>query len=35
MVRSLRIRTDKPLQEIDTVAQVEELYQSQPDKPEE
>jgi len=31
--RILRIRTDKPLAEIDTLERVEELYQSQPDKP--
>jgi DNA ligase-1 len=31
--RILRIRTDKPLAEIDTLARVEEIYQSQPDKP--
>ncbi len=31
--RILRIRTDKPLTEIDTVARVEEIYQSQVDKP--
>ena len=31
--RILRIRTDKPLSEIDTVARVEEIYQSQVDKP--
>jgi len=31
--RILRIRTDKPLAEIDTVARVEEVYQSQVDKP--
>jgi DNA ligase-1 len=31
--RILRIRTDKPLGEIDTVARVEEIYQSQVDKP--
>jgi DNA ligase-1 len=31
--RILRIRTDKPLDEIDTVARVEEVYQSQVDKP--
>jgi DNA ligase-1 len=29
----VRIRTDKPLEEIDTVARVEEIYQSQVDKP--
>ena len=31
--RILRIRNDKPLTEIDTVARVEEIYQSQVDKP--
>ena len=31
--RILRIRTDKPLSEIDTVERVEEIYQSQVDKP--
>jgi DNA ligase-1 len=31
--RILRIRRDKPLGEIDTVARVEEVYQSQVDKP--
>jgi DNA ligase-1 len=31
--RILRIRTDKPLEEIDTVERVEEIYQSQVDKP--
>jgi DNA ligase-1 len=31
--RILRIRNDKPLAEIDTVARVEEIYQSQVDKP--
>jgi DNA ligase 1 len=31
--RILRIRDDKPLEEIDTVARVEEIYQSQVDKP--
>jgi DNA ligase 1 len=31
--RILRIRTDKPVSEIDTVARVEEIYQSQVDKP--
>jgi DNA ligase-1 len=31
--RIVRIRTDKPLAEIDTLARVEEIYQSQPDKP--
>ena len=32
--RIVRIRTDKPLSEIDTVERVEEIYQSQVDKPE-
>jgi DNA ligase 1 len=31
--RILRIRTDKPVSEIDTVGRVEEIYQSQVDKP--
>jgi DNA ligase 1 len=31
--RILRVRTDKPVSEIDTVARVEEVYQSQVDKP--
>jgi DNA ligase-1 len=31
--RILRIRDDKPLEEIDTLARVEEIYQSQVDKP--
>jgi DNA ligase 1 len=31
--RILRIRTDKPVAEIDTVKRVEEIYQSQVDKP--
>jgi DNA ligase 1 len=31
--RILRIRDDKPVSEIDTLARVEEIYQSQPDKP--
>lgn len=31
--RIVRIRDDKPVEEIDTLARVEELYQSQPDKP--
>jgi DNA ligase-1 len=31
--RILRIRTDKPVNEIDTVGRVEEIYQSQVDKP--
>lgn len=30
--RILRIRNDKPVEEIDTLTHVEELYQSQPDK---
>ena len=31
--RIMRVRTDKPVGEIDTVARVEEVYQSQVDKP--
>ena len=31
--RIMRIRTDKPVSEIDTVERVEEIYQSQVDKP--
>jgi ATP-dependent DNA ligase I len=31
--RILRIRDDKPVSEIDTLARVSEIYQSQPDKP--
>jgi DNA ligase 1 len=31
--RILRIRDDKPVDEIDTLARVEELYNAQPDKP--
>jgi DNA ligase-1 len=31
--RIVRIRDDKPLEEIDTLARVEEIYNSQPDKP--
>jgi DNA ligase-1 len=31
--RILRIRTDKPVEEIDTLARVEEIYHSQPDRP--
>jgi DNA ligase-1 len=31
--RILRIRTDKPLEEIDTLARVAEIYNAQPDKP--
>ena len=31
--RILRIRRDKPVSEIDTLARVEEIYNSQPDKP--
>jgi DNA ligase-1 len=31
--RIIRIRTDKPLSEIDTLERVEEIYQSQPDRP--
>jgi DNA ligase-1 len=30
--RILRIRDDKPLEEIDTLERVEEIYQTQPDK---
>jgi DNA ligase-1 len=30
--RILRIRDDKPVEEIDTLARVEEIYESQPDK---
>ena len=33
--RILRIRDDKPVSEIDTLARVEEIYESQPDKPSE
>ena len=33
--RILRIRTDKPVEEIDTLGRVEEIYNSQPDKPSE
>lgn len=33
--RIIRIRDDKPLAEIDTLARVGEIYQSQPDKPSE
>ena len=33
--RIVRIRTDKPLAEIDTLERVEEVYQSQPDRPSE
>jgi DNA ligase-1 len=33
--RIVRLRDDKPLEEIDTLARVEEVYRSQPDKPEE
>jgi DNA ligase 1 len=33
--RILRVRDDKPVEEIDTLARVEEIYRSQPDKPEE
>ena len=33
--RILRIRNDKPVREIDTLARVEEIYESQPDKPDE
>ena len=31
--RIVRIRTDKPVEEIDTLRRVEEIYNSQPDKP--
>lgn len=31
--RIIRIRTDKPVSEIDTLKRVEEIYNSQPDKP--
>jgi DNA ligase 1 len=31
--RIMRIRDDKPVEEIDTLARVEELYNAQPDKP--
>jgi DNA ligase-1 len=31
--RILRLRADKPLEEIDTLGRVEEIYESQPDKP--
>jgi DNA ligase-1 len=31
--RILRLREDKPLEEIDSVERVEEIYQGQPDKP--
>jgi len=31
--RIVRLREDKPLEEIDTLERVEEIYQSQPDKP--
>jgi DNA ligase-1 len=31
--RILRIRDDKPVEEIDTLARVEEIYNQQPDKP--
>jgi len=33
--RILRIRDDKPVEEIDTLARVAEIYESQPDKPSE
>ncbi len=33
--RVIRIRDDKPLEEIDALARVEEIYLSQPDRPEE
>jgi DNA ligase-1 len=31
--RIMRIRDDKPVAEIDTLARVEELYNAQPDRP--
>ncbi len=31
--RILRIRDDKPVEEIDTLQRVEELYNAQPDRP--
>ena len=31
--RIIRLRDDKPLDEVDTLARVEEIYQGQPDKP--
>ena len=31
--RIIRLRDDKPLSELDTLARVEEIYQSQPDRP--
>ena len=31
--RILRLREDKPLEEIDTLERVEEIYEGQPDKP--
>lgn len=33
--RIVRIRDDKPVEEIDTLERVEEIYQSQPDRPQE
>jgi DNA ligase-1 len=30
--RIIRVREDKPVEEIDTLERVEEIYQSQPDK---
>ncbi len=33
--RIIRLRDDKPVEEIDTLERVEEIYRSQPDKPEE
>jgi DNA ligase-1 len=33
--RILRIRTDKPVEEVDTLARVEEIYAGQPDRPSE
>jgi DNA ligase-1 len=31
--RIMRLREDKPLEEIDTLERVEEIYEGQPDKP--
>jgi DNA ligase-1 len=31
--RILRIRDDKPVEEIDTLTRVEDLYNAQPDRP--
>ena len=33
--RIVRIRDDKPVSEIDTLERAEEIYNAQPDKPEE